>query len=65
MSNAGVLDIIATVAIIAGGPIVGSNNSLDFLTEVAAEENPGGYGRRQVRAALGQSAEWSFVRGVR
>lgn len=36
---AGVLYIIATVAIIASGPFVGSTDSLDFLTEVAAEEN--------------------------
>jgi hypothetical protein len=36
---AGVLYIIATVAIIASGPFVGSTDSLDFLTEAAAEEN--------------------------
>jgi hypothetical protein len=35
---AGVLYIIATVAVIASGPFVGSTDSLDFLTEAAAEE---------------------------
>jgi hypothetical protein len=36
---AGVLYIIATVAIVASGPFVGATDSLEFLTEVAAEEN--------------------------
>ena len=35
---AGVLDIIATVAIVASSPFLGSTDSLDFLTEAAAEE---------------------------
>lgn len=36
---AGVLYIIATLAIIASGPFVSSTDSLDFLTEAAAEES--------------------------
>jgi hypothetical protein len=36
---AGVLHIIATVAIIASGSFVGSTDSLEFLTEAAADEN--------------------------
>ncbi len=36
---AGVLYIVATVSIIASGPFVGSTDSLEFLTEIAAEEN--------------------------
>ncbi len=35
----GVLYIVATVAIIASGPFMGSTDSLGFLTEAAAEEN--------------------------
>jgi hypothetical protein len=35
---AGVLYIIATVAIVASGPFVGSTDSPEFLTEAAAEE---------------------------
>ena len=36
---AGVLYIIATVAIVASGPFVGSTDSSDFLTEAAGDEN--------------------------
>jgi hypothetical protein len=36
---AGVLYILATVTIVASGPLVGATDSLDFLTEAAAEEN--------------------------
>jgi hypothetical protein len=35
---AGVLYIIASVAIVASGPFVGSTDSLDFLTEAAGDE---------------------------
>ena len=36
---AGVLYIIATVAIVASGPFLGSTDSSDFLTEAADDEN--------------------------
>lgn len=36
---AGVLYIIATLAIVASGPFVGSTDSLKFLTEAAADES--------------------------
>ena len=36
---AGVLYLIATLAIVASGPFVGSTDSLSFLTEAAADEN--------------------------
>jgi hypothetical protein len=35
----GVLYIIATVAIVASGPFVGSTDSIDFLSDAAGEEN--------------------------
>ena len=36
---AGVLYIVASVAIVASGPFVGATDSLDFLTDAAAEEH--------------------------
>jgi hypothetical protein len=36
---AGVLYLLATVTIVASGPLVGSVESLDFLTEAVTEEN--------------------------